>query len=258
MESDPTVKTDPVYLANTYQFELEGCELLEATSGGDPPKGALEGHQKITVVLNRSIFHPQGGGQPADQGHLRAEGLPELPVLFTSLRKEDGAIMHDCAAEPSTVEVWAAAASSSAASVSCHVDGKRRTLAARIHSAGHLLDAAVTAVGLGWQPGKGYHFPDGPYVEYLLPDGCRKIDVKKPGDKESVMKEIQDNIDRLVQQGGDVSTQLKEGVRHVAMAGEECPCGGTHVVNVSEIGQVSLKKLQNKQGNIRLSYTVAA
>jgi Ser-tRNA(Ala) deacylase AlaX len=257
MESDATVKTEPVFLTNTYLFELEGCELLEATPGGDPPKGAPEAHVKITVVLSRSIFHPQGGGQPADQGHLRAEGLPELPVLFTSLRKEDGAILHDCAAEPSTVEVWASAASS-ATPVSCHIDEQRRTTAARIHSAGHLLDAAVTAVGLGWQPGKGYHFPDGPYVEYLLPDGCRKIDAKKPGDKEAVMRDIQDNIDRLVEQGGAVSAELKAGVRHVAMAGEECPCGGTHVVDVAEIGKVSLKKLQNKQGNIRLSYTVAA
>ena len=49
---------------------------------------------------------------------------------------------------------------------------------ARLHSAGHLIDIAVKRVGLvvfyiiifklkNWQPNKGYHFPDSPYVEYI-------------------------------------------------------------------------------------------
>lgn len=32
----------------------------------------------------------------------------------------------------------------------------------RLHSAGHLMDACLEEVGLGYmEPGKGYHFPDG-------------------------------------------------------------------------------------------------
>jgi Ser-tRNA(Ala) deacylase AlaX len=37
---------------------------------------------------------------------------------------------------------------------------------AKLHSAGHLIDVAVKALKYGWIPTKGYHFSDGPYVEY--------------------------------------------------------------------------------------------
>lgn len=42
-----------------------------------------------------------------------------------------------------------------------------------MHSAGHLIDLAVQRLGInilyegfGWETAKGYHFEDGPYVEY--------------------------------------------------------------------------------------------
>ena len=48
------------------------------------------------------------------------------------------------------------------------VDPERRSKNAKLHSAGHVIDAAVTRLGLAdkLQAGKGYHFEDGPYVEY--------------------------------------------------------------------------------------------
>jgi len=250
-------KTEHVFLMDTFQFQLDDCTLLEAQCGTEPPKDAPEGSVKLTIVLDRTVFHPQGGGQPADIGTLSAGGLPELKVSFVSLRKEDQAVLHDCTAEESVADAWVQAIGSK---VACRVDETVRRLAARLHSAGHLLDAAVTAVEppLKWIPGKGFHFPDGPYVEYVLDDNSRKIDMKKPADKDKVVKDIQTNLDRLVQVGGPVNVQLKGGVRHVEMAGEECPCGGTHVADISQIGKVDVKKMQNKQGNIRISYQVAA
>ena len=62
--------------------------------------------------------------------------------------------------------------------VGCKVDEKNRRLCARIHSAGHLLDVAVHDLGFRWRPGKGYHFPDGPYVEYAMSDDGRILDNK--------------------------------------------------------------------------------
>lgn len=52
--------------------------------------------------------------------------------------------------------------------VSLAVDAVKRKVYARYHSGGHLLDIAVRRVGLTHlQPGKGYHFPVGAYVEYI-------------------------------------------------------------------------------------------
>uniref|UniRef100_A0A7S4T0V0 Threonyl/alanyl tRNA synthetase SAD domain-containing protein n=1 Tax=Alexandrium monilatum TaxID=311494 RepID=A0A7S4T0V0_9DINO len=252
----PAKRTEPVFLSDTFLLELADCELVEALLAQEPPQGAPAGHVKLSTVLSRTLFHPQGGGQQADTGFLLSEGLPDLPVSFASLRKDDAAILHDSVVEQQVADKWAAAAGK--VRVTCRVDEPRRLLAARIHSAGHLLDAAVTAVGLKWVPGKGYHFPDGPYVEYILNEASRKIDPKKAGDREGVVRAIQENLDRLVASGGQVTTRLVDGVRHVAMAGEECPCGGTHVGDIAQIGHIEVKKLQNKQGNVRISYTVAA
>ena len=61
--------------------------------------------------------------------------------------------------------------------VICKIDGDFRKQNARIHSAGHLLDVAMNRAGrTDLKPGKGYHFVEGPYVEYIgvVPDKERE------------------------------------------------------------------------------------
>ena len=50
------------------------------------------------------------------------------------------------------------------------VDGKLRKQAALLHSAGHAIDACMDRCGLltKLKATKGYHFYDGPYVEYQV------------------------------------------------------------------------------------------
>lgn len=37
-----------------------------------------------------------------------------------------------------------------------------------------------------------------------------------------------------------------------------CPCGGTHVKHIKEIGSLKINKVQNKGKNVRVSYEVSA
>ena len=50
-----------------------------------------------------------------------------------------------------------------------NIDQQARIENARNHTAGHLIDVAMkkTEGGFDLKPGKGYHFPDSPYVEYF-------------------------------------------------------------------------------------------
>jgi len=78
------------------------------------------------------------------------------------------------------------------------IDPNLRILHARLHSAGHLLDAAVKRANLGdFIPGKGCHFPKGAYVEY---EGTVYSEDKKASAKE----EIQKWVDTLVQEQSPV------------------------------------------------------
>merc|ERR1712232_885145 len=90
--------------------------------------------------------------------------------------------------------------------VNCRIDEKVRRINARVHTAGHLLDRAAKDLEWKWIPGKGYHFPDGPYVEYVLNADSRKIDSKKPAEKDKFVADLQAAIDRLVSAGGAVTT----------------------------------------------------
>jgi len=54
------------------------------------------------------------------------------------------------------------------AEVTLQINEDLRRLSARLHSAGHLIDMGVNKYGCDWEAGKGYHFSDGPYVEYII------------------------------------------------------------------------------------------
>ena len=50
-----------------------------------------EKENEFAVVLDKTIFHPQGGGQPADEGTIKAE---ETVFLVNALQAKDDAILH--------------------------------------------------------------------------------------------------------------------------------------------------------------------
>jgi len=227
---------------DTYLFE-HTAKLKKVWEDGD----------KVCVELDDTIFHPQGGGQPSDTGSIESAGLTPLVVQFVQMEKDrPGIVRHDCQGD---FQEWSKAAASQA-EVRLKVDESKRRLFARVHSAGHLLDVAVYNLGFRWKPGKGYHFPDGPYVEYAMGDEGRKIDNKDPKAKQNVIDELNGAMKDLIAKNGSVGVALKDGVRTVTFEDVSCGCGGTHVKQSNELGEVTVKKLQAKSGNMRVSYTV--
>ncbi len=111
---------------------------------------------KTVVVLDQTIFYPQGGGQPFDQGFIRSASAV---FKVEEVRFVDGIVKH--------VGMFEQGNFSAGETVQCEVDAERRLLHARLHSAGHVVDLALLEFpNIHWKPGKGYHFPQGPYVEY--------------------------------------------------------------------------------------------
>lgn len=58
-------KTVREYFDDSYKFISSGNRVLSVHT---PAEGLQEGQQ--VVVLDKSIMHPQGGGQPNDEGYL--------------------------------------------------------------------------------------------------------------------------------------------------------------------------------------------
>ena len=94
-------------------------------------------------------MHPQGGGQPSDEGYLSQGGTK---FNIEALNIKDDVILHVGKFEPPE------ATFDEGSQVECHVDEVKRRFYARIHSAGHLLDIAMTMAGqTQLKPGKGFH-----------------------------------------------------------------------------------------------------
>jgi len=216
-------------MRNTYCFTNEATVLtIEPAENG----------AGWCVILDATCFHPQGGGQPADEGTLRC-GDGE-PFRVTMVRKDKaGVIRHEGESRP---------AFECGVTVRCIVNEAFRRQNARVHSAGHLIDVAMGASGCQLRPGKGYHFTPGAYVEY---EG--KLDAAA---REALLPKVQGALDELVSAAVATCVATVEGVRVVTIGGQGCPCGGTHVNDTSEIGSVKIEAIKSKGKATRVSYSL--
>ncbi|MCS7037183.1 MAG: alanine--tRNA ligase [Saprospiraceae bacterium] len=94
----------------------------------------VKGKPQYHVVLNRTPFYPEGGGQVGDTGWLFF-GNEKIQVLDT--KKENDLVIHYLERLPENIE---------APAVRAQVDARRRRLVENNHSATHLLHAALRRV----------------------------------------------------------------------------------------------------------------
>jgi Ser-tRNA(Ala) deacylase AlaX len=195
------------------------------------------------MILNETIFYPQGGGQPYDQGTIQNESGK---FMVEEVRFVEGVVKHIGTGHKFQI----------GEQVSLNVDESRRKLHMRLHSGGHVLDMAVNKLGLGWKPGKGYHYPDGPYIEY---EGNFE-----ESEKENLREKIEAAANEFTAEG--IATTIKflpdqlvngKPARVVLYGTFSVPCGGTHVANLKDIGSITIRKISNKKGLVRVAYQVS-
>lgn len=214
-------------------------------------------NDKDVVILDKTAFYPQGGGQPFDKGIIISD---KAKFIVDEVRFIDGTVKHIGKFEFGTFN--------KGESVKCIVDKERRDQHSKLHSAGHVVDLSVRQLNLNWIPGKGFHFPEGPYVEY-----AGALDNL---DKEKLKNDLEIVCNKLIEQGCEtklVFLKNKEELKkicentpeylpedkpvRVVMYGDiAIPCGGTHVKNISEIKKMIIRKIKMEKNNIRVSYDI--
>ncbi|HED1421960.1 TPA: alanyl-tRNA editing protein [Kluyvera georgiana] len=183
---------------------------------------------RYAVVLDRTLFHPQGGGQPADAGWIDNE-----PVETVLARGDD--VLH-IVAKPLLPGV-----------VNLRVDAAQRQLHARLHSAGHLIGLAGTA--FGWLPVKAHHWPNEGRITFAaggngtLPDAPSLLAKINAWQAEDLPRRV----------------TFDGGLREVGFGELSAyPCGGTHVARLSDIGQVTITQVKMKKGQMIVNYTLVS
>jgi len=196
------------------------------------------------VILDRTIFYPEGGGQPGDIGSIRLEGGLDLIVANTV--KTPNGILHIVDAKKSEMVIGQ--------SVTMDIDWERRLRHMRMHTALHLLcsqvEGAVTGGAIGAQKSRlDFNIPgERPEKEELeqkmnsLIAGDHKVSISWISDEE--LKANPDLVRTM-----SVRPPMGTGSIRMIRIGDNIdfqPCGGTHVKSTLEIGHIKIGKIENK------------
>jgi len=235
-------ETRMLYYENAYLFEFESRVLR-----------VLDNNQ---VVLERTIFYPEGGGQPADRGVLEFDGK-KAEVM--DVQKVGKVIIH----------VLKNAVPKEGEKVKGHINWKRRSYLMRAHTATHLIMGAARRV-LGqhvWQTGTQKNVEqarlDISHYQRLTSEEVNKIEALA---NQAVIKMIPVETRWLPRD----EAEAKHGFRLYqggAVPGKEIrvvkvgdweveACAGTHVKNTGEIGFIKILHTERIQDGVeRIVYS---
>lgn len=195
-------------------------------------------------VLDRTLFYPEGGGQPGDTGSLRLPDGRELKVTDTRKGVEAGEVAH-VLADPALVLA-------PGTRLMGRIDWERRHRLMRMHTCLHLLSAVIIAPVTGGAVGDGYG-----RLDFDLPESPEREAVQEQlnalirSDAPVSFRWITDaELDAQPELVKTLSVQPPRGagrVRLVQVEGIDLqPCGGTHVARIGEIGKVLIAKIEKK------------
>jgi len=210
------------------------------------------------VILDGTYFYPGGGGQPADRGTLAwADG--EATVV--DARKNHGDVRHYVDAVDGDLPA-------PGTTVTGRVDAERRGRLTRLHTAQHVLSrvvldafgAATVGNGLttseGWVEFEGADFDadDVADIERLTNAAIeRDLLVHKAERPRSAVEDaVPDGRAQL-----DAIPDFVDPMRVVEIGDfDVCPCGGTHVDRLGEVGTVRITGRSREDGVERLVFDV--
>ena len=222
------------------ELAAEGTIVGLLVDGQSVP-AAAEG-SSVEIVLDRTPFYAEAGGQQADRGVLRSGSfevrVDDVQSPVAGLRVHRGVVVHGTATLDSTVIA--------------EVDVARRASVSRAHTSTHLVHAGVRGA-LGTSAGQ---------AGSLNAPGRLRFDFTSPGGAVSPtqLAQIEAEINAVLQENREVEwyeTSMDEAKRLGAMMmfGEKYGdrvrvvdmgdysrelCGGTHVGRTGEIGMIKV------------------
>jgi misacylated tRNA(Ala) deacylase len=256
--------TDPRYLDTPYDRRFEATV-----------RRAVEDR----LVLDRTLFYPEGGGQPADRGVIAADGtrwrvgdVRKTDTIYHHLsviEGDDGRSDRGNENDASDVSGEDGPMLEPGTTVSGEIDWERRYGHMCHHTAQHLLSALLLAEY------------DAPTTGNQLYADRARIDVGYDRFEDAELDVIETRMNDLVSEGRSVGSsvmdrEIAEGrldpertriellpdsiaeVRIVAIEGyDRTACAGTHVGNTEEIGAVSVTGRESRgSGEERLRFTL--
>ena len=206
--------------------------------------GRTELEGKPALVLDRTVFYPEGGGQPCDLGTIGG-------VSVADVQERAGEILH----------VLTEPLPEGPGLVFCRIDGERRRDHMEQHTGQHLLSSTVLRLA------------GGPTVSFHLGQEYSTIDVDLPEISRRTADLLEDEIARIIREGHPVTIHecppervSDFPLRRPPPAGEETlrvvdldgidysACCGTHLSNTAHIGDLRILRTEKYKGMTRIYF----
>lgn len=197
------------------------------------------------IELDHTIFYPLGGGQMGDTGVLVRDSGERIAIADTRKGDDPGSVRHISApglTQPVPGET-----------LTLEIDWPRRYALMRLHTALHVMSCVVVAPVTG-----GNIAPDKARLDFdidmSLLDAARieqetNALIARAVDTETVWI-TDEELDARPELVKTMSVQPPRGagrVRLLRIPGIDLqPCGGTHVRNIAEIGQIRVLKIRSE------------
>jgi alanyl-tRNA synthetase len=235
-------ETEQLYYDDQERIEFEAMvlDVFEREDGYD-------------VVLDQTMFYPEGGGQPADHGSLSGD---EITVSVSDVQRVDGVILHRTNNDPGKGDF-----------VRGTIDSRRRYRHMRHHTATHIVGhAARQVLGDHIRQAGAQKSTDSARLDVTHYESVSRAQIKEIErvannlvmENRSVSQEWVERNDAEESYGFDIyQGGIPEGEQiRLIHAGEDTQaCGGTHVSRTGDVGAIKLLGTERIQdGVVRLTY----
>ena len=201
------------------------------------------------ITLNQTLFYKEGGGQPTDKGKITWN---DKEASVEKVKRKQGEIRHYIEGDFPEPDQ----------EIHGEVDWDRRYKHMRMHTAQHIVSWIVLNMYDASTAGNQIH------------EDYSRIDFEPAEFDEKDVEKIENGANSLIEKGLKVEKeemerelveeQMTEGrtnldlipdhvdpLRVVEIGGEDiCPCGGTHVQNLDEIGEINIIERKSKGSNV--------
>ena len=221
---------------DTVRLYYENAFMQDFTAAVESCQAVKNG---FAVILDRTAFYPEGGGQPADRGTL--DGVP-----VTDVQEKDGVIVHTCAGPLSVGQ-----------QVRGVIDWARRFDHMQQHSGEHIISGLLCSTfhcdNVGFHMGA-----DVVTIDYNAPITWEQaLEVERRANAyiwaDHPIRIWYPSAEELAALPYRSKKELTGTVRITEFPGaDRCACCGTHVSSSGQVGLLKLLSCQKFRDGVRL------
>ncbi|WP_312472577.1 alanyl-tRNA editing protein [Brucella sp.] len=227
-------ETEALFREDAYLSTAEGSVIALTDTGG--------------IILNQTNFYATYGGQRGDTGFFERADGSRIEISATVTGESKNEIVHVPAEGQALPEIGE--------KLVLHINWERRYKLMRMHTACHLLSVAcpfpITGAAVGEEESRvDFDLPDASYTKESVTE--KLMEMVKANDPVTLRwisdEEFLANPD--IVKSKNVRPPVGAGRLRLVVIGENGsvdsqPCGGTHVSETQEVGEIHIGKIEKK------------